>query len=142
VSENFVGFASSPKQPAGSALLQEQLALSSELDPAKIFQLFTTEAGLGSWLGQIEKYDLRQGGRIKFIASDRLLGASFTSISIPRQIVLVCENLGELDFQFKVSKSSTEVLLRVSRSALPDDRESWKLELTATWDRFAAASNV
>lgn len=142
MSENFVGFASSPKQPAGSELLQEQFALSSNIDPAKIFQLFTTEQGLGSWLGNIQKYDLRQGGRIKFTAEDRLLGASFTSINIPRQIVLVCENLGELDFQFKVTRSGTEVNLKISRSALPEELENWKLELKTAWDRFAAACNV
>lgn len=142
MSENFVGFASSPKQAAGSELFQEHLSVNSNLDPAAIFQLFTTEAGLGTWLGDIQKYDLRQGGRIKFIASERLFGASFTSINIPRQIVLVCENLGELDFQFKAHRARTDISLKVSRSLLPDELEYWKLELSRTWSQFGAACNV
>jgi hypothetical protein len=139
VSDNFVGFAQSPKVDPNRQLETLSFEFQSKKDIKQAIQLLSTESGLSSWLGKLAKFDFRQGAKLRY--GDEAHGATFALIQIPKRFVLIAETLGEVDLRFREQKSGYQLSLTVKRALLPQEYDGWVNEVTAIAKIFGEVAN-
>lgn len=133
--ESWVGFASSPRARSGARAERIEARFTVPGDIAQYLQKFISAAGLSSWLAAPIKFDARLGAKLRFqlIAQDVMqedddlpFGGTYTSLVVPKKIILNTERHGELAVSLREQKGSTEISIRFSSSLLPDEVTSWK----------------
>ena len=139
MTDNFVGFAQSPKPDPLREVQTANFEFESKGDIRIAIQLLSTEAGLSSWLGKLAKFDFRQGAKLRY--SDELHGATFALIQIPKRFVVVAETLGEVDIKIKEQKSGYSLSLTVKRALLSDELESWQQDVARIAQVFSGVAN-
>ncbi len=139
MTDNFVGFAQSPKPDPLREVQTANFEFESKGDIRLAIQLLSTEAGLSSWLGKLAKFDFRQGAKLRY--SDELHGATFALIQIPKRFVVVAETLGEVDIKIKEQKSGYSLSLTVKRALLPEELESWQQDVARIAQVFSGVAN-
>ena len=125
MSESWVGFSPSPKPTPNAKLQTRQISWASQRPLKDFLPTLTTAAGLSLWLGQITKFDFRQGGKLRYERDGEEFGATYSSIQIPRLIVINAESFGELEFRLKDKKSFANISLTIKRYLLAEEAESW-----------------
>ena len=136
MSDNFVGFAQSPKLDPLREVQTTTFEFESQGEIKSAIQLISTEAGLSSWLGKLAKFDFRQGAKLKY--GEEAHGATFALIQIPKRFVIVAETLGEVDIKFREQKSGYRVSVSVKRALLAEERAQWEQELGDMRNRIKA----
>ncbi len=139
MSDNFVGFAQSPKADPNRQLEILSFEFQSTKDIKQAIQLLSTESGLSSWLGKLAKFDFRQGAKLRY--GDEAHGATFALIQIPKRFVLIAEPLGEVDLRFREQKSGYQLSLTVKRALLPQEYDAWVNEVTGIAKVFGEVAN-
>ncbi len=139
MTDNFVGFAQSPKPDPLREVQTANFEFESKGDIRLAIQLLSTEAGLSSWLGKLAKFDFSQGAKLRY--SDELHGATFALIQIPKRFVVVAETLGEVDIKIKEQKSGYSLSLTVKRALLSDELESWQQDVARIAQVFSGVAN-
>ena len=139
MTDNFVGFAQSPKPDPLREVQTANFEFESKGDIRLAIQLLSTEAGLSSWLGKLAKFDFRQGAKLRY--SDESHGATFALIQIPKRFVVVAETLGEVDIKIKEQKSGYLLSLSVKRALLPEELEIWQQDVARIAAVFSGVAN-
>lgn len=139
MTDNFVGFARSPKSDSNRKLNTKEFVVHSDRDFADCHFVFTTKAGLELWLGEVSKFDFRPGGKTRYQFSGESYGATYATIRIPKQVILVTETLGEVTFSAKVAESSFDLTVSFKKALLPDEVDSWHKSVEEAKDKMAGA---
>jgi hypothetical protein len=139
MSDNFVGFAQSPKPDPLREVQTASFEFESQGEIKTAIQLISTEAGLSSWLGKLAKFDFRQGAKLKY--GELAHGATFALIQIPKRFVIVAETLGEVDIKFREQKSGYQVLVTVKRALLPEERVQWQHDVAQIGQVFGGVAH-
>ena len=139
MTDNFVGFAQSPKLDPQREVVSKTLEFSSNSEIKFAIQLISTEAGLSSWLGKLAKFDFRQGAKLKY--GEEGHGATFALIQIPKRFVVVAETLGEVDIRFREQKASYQLSITVKKALLASEREAWELDVAKIEQVFGGVAN-
>jgi hypothetical protein len=139
MSDNFVGFAQSPKLDPLRDVVSKTMEFSASSDIKFAIQLISTEAGLSSWLGKLAKFDFRQGAKLKY--GEEGNGATFALIQIPKRFVVVAETLGEVDLRFKEQKASYQLTITVKKALLASELEAWEQDVAKLEQVFRGVVN-
>jgi hypothetical protein len=139
MTDNFVGFAQSPKLDPQREVVSKTMEFSSHSEIKFAIQLISTEAGLSSWLGKLAKFDFRQGAKLKY--GEEGHGATFALIQIPKRFVVVAETLGEVDIRFREQKTSYQLSITVKKALLASEREAWELDVAKIEQVFGGVAN-
>lgn len=139
MTDNFVGFAQSPKLDPLREVVAKTMEFSSNSEIKFAIQLISTEAGLSSWLGKLAKFDFRQGAKLKY--GEEGHGATFALIQIPKRFVVVAETLGEVDIRFREQKASYQLSITVKRALLASEREAWEQDVAKLEQVFGGVAN-
>jgi hypothetical protein len=139
MSENFVGFAQSPKLDPLREVQSVTFEFESQGEIKAAIQLISTEAGLSSWLGKLAKFDFRQGAKLKY--GEEAHGATFALIQIPKRFVIVAETFGEIDIKFREQKSGYQVSVSVKRALLAEERAQWEQDVAQIGQVFQGVAN-
>lgn len=139
MTDNFVGFAQSPKLDPLRDVVSKTMEFSSSSEIKFVIQLISTEAGLSSWLGKLAKFDFRQGAKLKY--GEEGHGATFALIQIPKRFVVVAETLGEVDIRFREQKASYQLSITVKRALLASEREAWEQDVARLEQVFGGVVN-
>lgn len=135
----FVGFAESPKPPAGAQLVEISADLEVTADrDSTVAQLFGKNSA-GAWLGPFTKYDLSLGGKVLFEADARA-PLTFTEVNLPKSVTLIGEAFGELQLSLAKAGSATNLHLKFSRWVLPEDREGFEQTTKTLIEAIAEAT--
>ncbi|MFM7013836.1 MAG: hypothetical protein ACKOXT_02440 [Actinomycetota bacterium] len=125
MSDNFVGFARSPKPDKDRKVSSKEFVIHSDKPFSDCHGVFTTQGGVEKWLGEITKFDFRPGGKTRYKLNGEEFGATYASIRIPKQVVLITETLGEIVFSAKVKDSSFELTISFKKALIIDEKADW-----------------
>lgn len=128
--DTFVGFAASPKPRVGAKVESLKFEIESHLGIKDCLAFATTKSGLEKWLGEFEKFDLRQGAKLFVTRDEEKFGVSFAQINIPKSVILVTEHFGQVELSFKEKKNSVYVGVNFQKAVTPEELATWK-ELVA-----------
>jgi hypothetical protein len=129
MTDNFVGFAQSPKPDPNKTVTERELELTSNLELAGLLAPFITKAGLEGWLGEFSKFDFQTGAKLKYKSNDLEYGASYSMITLPKRIVLVTESLGEIDVKISHGKKGSVLRIKFRLALLPNQVKSFNAEI-------------
>jgi hypothetical protein len=139
MTDNFVGFAQSPKPDPLRQVQSASFDFESQGEIKAAIQLISTEAGLSSWLGKLAKFDFRQGAKLKY--GEQAHGATFALIQIPKRFVIVAETLGEIDIKIREQKSGYQLSVTVKRALLPEEQLQWEQDVAKIAEVFGGVAN-
>jgi hypothetical protein len=139
MTDNFVGFAQSPKPDPLRQVQSASFDFESQGEIKAAIQLISTEAGLSSWLGKLAKFDFRQGAKLKY--GEQAHGATFALIQIPKRFVIVAETIGEIDIKFREQKSGYQLSVTVKRALLPEEQLQWEQDVAKIAEVFGGVAN-
>ena len=123
MSDNFVGFAQSPKADPNRKLKTYATELNLAADLKTIFAAFNEPEFYEHSFDKLVKLDFRQGAKLTFEGETQYRG-TFARIDIPREIILLTELHGEIAFRFKDRKGS-HIQLQVKKALLEDEISTW-----------------
>jgi len=132
MSDFFVGFRPSPKMPEGLVPFRAKHTVSWSESPGAVFNFLTQREYVDVWLAPTQKFDARQGGKLRFTSEDgEEFGGTYSRISVPRKIVIQTEVHGELDFTLREVGQHGEVTLVASRLGKPEEKDAWRANIAA-----------
>ena len=148
--ETWAGFASSPKSRTGAShqKISERFAAPGPI--SQHLPLFITAQGLASWLAKTIKFDARLGAKLRFepLAGEILregdepvFGGTYTSLVIPKNIILTTERHGEVAIALRERYELTEFDVTFSSRLLPDEVAEWQQLVEAALDRLLSRAN-
>jgi hypothetical protein len=126
MSENFVGFAQSPKADPRRKLTKKKFEVELPRDLKEVLGSFATAELYSQLLDKSTRFDFRPGGKLVFEGEQEYRG-TFSQIAIPRSIVINTELHGEASFSFRALKTGSRVTVSVRRAVLPEESEKWEL---------------
>lgn len=126
MSDNFVGFAQSPKPDPKRTVTKFRNQLDLAVSERTLLSGFAAEATYSKIISPVSKFDFRPGGKLLFDAQPEFRG-TFSQISIPKVIVLNTEVHGEIRFLFSAGKTSSRVVVEVQKALLPEETALWQL---------------
>jgi hypothetical protein len=129
MTDNFVGFAASPKPDPKKTVIDTELVIVSIGTIAKALAPFITHSGIDGWLGTFRKFDFRTGAKLKYVSNEQEYGASYSMIFLPKRIVLVTESVGEIDIRLSEKSEEVTVTIRFRFALLPNQIKGWKMRL-------------
>lgn len=129
MTDNFVGFAASPKPDPKKTVIDTELVIVSIGTIAKALAPFITHSGIDSWLGTFRKFDFRTGAKLKYVYNEQEYGASYSMILLPKRIVLVTESVGEVDIRLSERSEEVTVTIRFRSALLPNQIKGWKMRI-------------
>jgi hypothetical protein len=129
MTDNFVGFAASPRPDPKKTLIDTELVIVSTGTIAKALAPFITQSGIEGWLGPCQKFDFRTGAKIKYTSNDQTFGASYSMIVLPKRIVLVTESLGEVDVRLSEGSGEVTLTIRFRFALLPNQIKGWRMRI-------------
>lgn len=125
MSDNFVGFAQSPKADPNRKLKTFATELSLSADLKTVFAAFNEPEFYERVFDKLVKLDFRQGAKLTFEGESQYRG-TFSRIDIPREIILLTELHGEIAFRFKDRKGS-QIKLQIKKALLEEEISLWGL---------------
>lgn len=155
MTDNFVGFAKSPKQSKTAQLEQYSTKFELILPVADAVRLISTADGVERWIGELvtpkAKWRFQLGAKIRFQDEQGEFGATFGAINLPHEIVLLTERFGEIRIGFGSPKSrrrffaprpsetsSGNLEITVSRMCEPSEADAWETATHALVARLGA----
>lgn len=139
MTENWVGFAGTPKPDLNREIHTFSFELACPRPYSEGHQIFTTPAGLGNWLGEVAKFDFRAGAKIKYEHDYQVFGATYAEIRIPKSVVLVTETLGEVSFDSQVADESFDLKVSFQKALLEEEIEDWEKLVTRAQNEITKA---
>lgn len=104
MTDNWVGFARSPKGSQTAILESFEFEIHSGLDLGASIQLISTAPGVASWLADLttppRKWKFVPGAKLLFADELGEYGATFGAVNLPTEVVLVTERYGEIQLGF------------------------------------------
>lgn len=129
MTDNFVGFAASPKPDPKKTVIDTELVIVSIGTIAKALAPFITHSGIDSWLGTFRKFDFRTGAKLKYVYNEQEYGASYSMILLPKRVVLVTESVGEVDIRLSEKSEEVTVTIRFRSALLPNQIKGWQMRI-------------
>lgn len=126
MSDNFVGFAKSPKPDKDRKVSSKEFVIHSDKPFSDCHGVFTTQSGVEKWLGEIAKFDFRPGGKTRYKVNGEEFGATYASIRIPKQVVMITETLGEIVFSAKVKDAFFDLTISFKKALTSDEKADWE----------------
>jgi hypothetical protein len=123
MSDNFVGFAQSPKADPNRRIKTFAAELTLSADLKTVFAAFNEPEFYEQLFDKLLKLDFRQGAKLTFEGEAQYRG-TFSRIDIPREIILLTELHGEIAFSFKDRKGS-HIKLQVKKALLEEEISAW-----------------
>ena len=123
MSDNFVGFAQSPKADPNRKLKTYATELNLAADLKTIFAAFNEPEFYEHSFDKLVKLDFRQGAKLTFEGETQYRG-TFARIDIPREIILLTELHGEIAFRFR-DRKGIHIQLQVKKALLEDEISAW-----------------
>ena len=123
MSDNFVGFAQSPKADPNRKLKTFSAEPSLSSDLREVFAAFNDPGFYASVFDKLVKLDFRQGAKLTFEGETQYRG-TFSRIDIPREIILLTEQHGEVAFRFKERNGGT-IKLEIKKVLLEEEISLW-----------------
>jgi hypothetical protein len=123
MSDNFVGFAQSPKADPNRKVKTYETELTLNADLKSVFAAFNDPDFYEGVFDKLAKLDFRQGAKLTFEGETEYRG-TFSRIDIPREIILLTELHGEVAFRFKERKGSI-IKLKVKKALLEEEVSTW-----------------
>lgn len=123
MSDNFVGFAQSPKADPNRKVKTYETELTLSADLKTVFAAFNDPGFYESVFDKLARLDFRQGAKLTFVAEAEYRG-TFSRIDIPREIILLTELHGEVAFRFKERKGSV-IKLKLKKALLEEEVSTW-----------------
>lgn len=122
-SDNWVGFAKSPKADPNLSRLRVETGFKFSAAPEHVFQLVTGAPGLSSWLQKTERVEVRTSGKIKFadVLEDFEKGV-FSLVQIGRRVVINSELFGEIEIG--IEKRHSQISVSFTKMVGADVREA------------------
>lgn len=153
MTDNFVGFARSPKQSKTARLEKFSTNFELKISIAEAVQLISTAEGVQGWIGELvtpkAKWRFQLGAKILFKDETGEFGATFGAINLPTEVILLTERFGEIQLSFGRPKSrrglfaprapespagNLEIL--VSRMCEPNEVSPWEEATLALANRL------
>jgi hypothetical protein len=129
MTDNFVGFAASPKPDPKKTLIDTELVIISTGTIAKALAPFITQSGIEGWLGTFRRFDFRTGAKLKYVSNDQDYGASYSMILLPKRVVLVTESVGEVDVRLSEGSGEITLTIRLRFALLPNQIKAWRMRI-------------
>jgi len=123
MSDNFVGFAQSPKADPNRKLKTYSTELNLTADLKTVFAAFNEPEFYDKVFDKLLKLDFRQGAKLTFEGEAQYRG-TFSRIDIPREIILLTELHGEIAFRFKDRRGS-HIKLQIKKALLEEEISTW-----------------
>lgn len=127
MSEEFVGFAKSPKQREGVSIQRAEEVFTSNLNRSDAAARLFAKDQAQLWLGDCAKWEIGVGTKLDIssgiLAGQRLI---ITEANLPKAITLVADSFGELRATFAKQFRGTKVSLRVTRWSLPEEEKEFE----------------
>jgi hypothetical protein len=123
MSDNFVGFAQSPKSDPNRKLKTYATELTLSADLKTIFAAFNEPEFYEHSFDKLVKLDFRQGAKLTFEGDTQYRG-TFARIDIPREIILLTELHGEIAFRFK-ERAGSRIKLQIKKALLEEEISTW-----------------
>jgi hypothetical protein len=133
VSDNFVGFAQSPKPDPKRTVTKFRKESELQVSEKTLLSGFASQDTYSKIIAPLSKFDFRPGGKLVFDAQPEYRG-TFSQISIPKVIVLNTEVHGEIRFLFSAGKTSSRVVVEVQKALLPEETALWQLNCESVVD--------
>ena len=133
MSDNFVGFAESPKPDPKRTVTKFRQELELQVSERTLLSGFASEATYAKLIAPLSKFDFRPGGKLVFAGEPEFRG-TFSQISIPKVVVLNTELHGEIRFLFSAGKSSSRVVVEIQKALLPQEAGQWQASCEAVAD--------
>ena len=133
MSDNFVGFAQSPKPDPKRTVTKFRKELELEVSEKTLLSSFASQETYSRIIAPVAKFDFRPGGKLLFDSQPEFRG-TFSQISIPKVIVLNTEVHGEIRFLFSLGKTSSRVVVEVQKALLPEETAAWQLSCESVVD--------
>jgi hypothetical protein len=125
VSDNFVGFAQSPKPDPKRNITKFREEIDLQVSERDLLAGFAAEATYSQIIAPVSKFDFHPGGKLLFAAQPEFRG-TFSQISIPKVIVLNTELHGEIRFLFSAGKTRSRVVVEVQKALLSEEAALWQ----------------
>ena len=118
----FVGFAPSPKVPAGSTLLANATSILVKVSYKDAAATLLTKTAAAQWLASVQSWQLDLGAKITFTDGD-LAGvvATVTETNLPKSLVLIANEFGQLRIVAAKTDAGTLLEIDFARWSLPED---------------------
>jgi len=105
---------------------------------SSVFTTLTSRVGIDSLLDETVRFDARQGGKLRFISQgDDGYGGTYSMIRVAKRVIILTEIHGELDFRLSDKGATTEVTVKASRLATPEERAEWESRVSALVTQLA-----
>jgi len=132
MSDWFVGFRPMLRRPGGTETHRVNHTLTVPSPMSSVFTTLTSRVGIGSLLDETVRFDARQGGKLRFISQgDDGYGGTYSMIRVAKRVIILTEIHGELDFRLSDKGATTEVAVKASRLATPEERAEWESRVSA-----------
>lgn len=122
MTDNFVGFARSPKQSKTATLQTLQSSIRLGIPLAEAVQLISSAEGAERWIGELltpkAKWRFQLGAKLRFKDEIGEFGATFGAINLPQQVIVLTERFGEVTLGFGVASSKKRWFKRSSDVAV------------------------
>ena len=155
MTDNFVGFARSPKQSKTAQLQMVSSVCQFSVPAGEVVKLFSTAEGVASWLAELTtpaaKWRFQLGVKLKFQDAAGEFGATFGAINLPSELVLLTERFGEIQLKLPAPKrtgwlarfnrvatnqESNGLTITVTRMCEPAEIADWQSSANALLERF------
>ena len=132
MSDWFVGFRPMLRRPGGTETHRVSQTLTVASPMSSVFTALTNRAGIDALLDETVRFDARQGGKLRFISQgDDGYGGTYSMIRVAKRVIILTEIHGELDFRLSDKGATTEVAVKASRLATPEERAEWESRVSA-----------
>lgn len=157
MTDNFVGFARSPKQSKTAQLQKVSLAIPFGSAVGEVVKLFSTPEGVAGWLAELltpaAKWRFQLGVKLRFQDAAGEFGATFGAINLPGELVLLTERFGEIQLKLPAPKrmgwlarfnrvesnpQGQELTITVTRMCEPAEIVDWERSTQSLLERFSA----
>jgi len=132
VSDWFVGCRAMLRRPSGPETHRVSHTLTVPSPMSSVCTALTSRAGIDTLLDETVRFDARQGGKLRFISQgDDGYGGTYSMIRVAKRVIILTEIHGELDFRLSDKGATTEVTVKASRLATPEERAEWESRVSA-----------
>jgi len=117
-SVSFVGFQENVEIPEGFQRLEISETLHSSKSKDELFSLLSDPHKLTLWMGSVEKFDSRPGGKLRFTNGKQ---ATCTSFQLGKSVSFISDEFG--NFTAEVVKTNDGNSIQISFAILTDEGE-------------------
>ena len=130
---SFVGFQEKVEIPEGFQLLEIEEIYSSAKSRDDLYSLISDPAQISQWLGSVNSFDSRPGGKLTF--NDGSI-ATCTSFVLGKEVSFIADSFG--NFSAKIVKGKDENTIELKFTILTDKAQGKSAEILEILSRLQA----